>query len=99
MPRQSIDTERVQSTASRLRTVNNNISRAFAAVKKKGDRLESNWRSPAGAAAATLMHQILQGGAAREAVLENYIAMLEQQVNPGYASAETVNTKLADQFK
>ena len=37
--------------------------------------------------------------AARSAVLQNYVRMLEQQVSPGYAETETVNTKLADQFK
>jgi hypothetical protein len=32
-------------------------------------------------------------------VLQNYINLLEQQVNPGYVSAEAANTKLADKFK
>ncbi|MDR1210343.1 MAG: hypothetical protein LBK41_08560 [Clostridiales bacterium] len=99
MAKQVVNTDRIASSANRLRAVNNNINNEFRALQDKARQLDSNWKSPAGETAKTTMYQLFKNSEARQAILQNYVNMLEQQVNPGYTSAETVNTKLADKFK
>jgi len=98
MNRQFINTPGVSETAHRIRTVNSNIDNAFRTLRNRMQQLE-NWRGAAGAVAQTTMHQLFRMGEARSAVLQNYVSMLEKQVNPGYKGAETTNTSLADKFK
>ena len=99
MAKQSIDTDRVASAANRLRSTNTAINNEFRTMQNAAKRLESDWNSRAGSAAHSTLYQLCGNNEVRSAVLENYINMLEQQVNPGYVNAENVNTRLADQFK
>ena len=99
MAKQVVNTDRISSSANKLRIANNNINNEFKTLEKKAKQLDSNWRSAAGDAACTKMYQLFKNNDVRSTVLQNYINMLEQQVNPGYANTETVNTKLADKFK
>lgn len=96
---QSIDTERVASSIASLRAVNGAINDAFDTMQKKAQQLDSAWNSKAGETAKTTMYQIFKNSDTRSAVIQNYINLLEQQVDPGYINTETVNTQLADQFK
>ena len=98
MTEEIVDTERIGSAANGLRTANNNINSAFHTLLSKMRQLES-WRGAAGTAAQTAMHQIINYNETRSAVVQNYVNILERQVNPSYESVETTNTKLADQFK
>ena len=99
MPKQEINSERISSAANKLRTVNNNINNEFRTLQSKMRQLEANWRGAAGTAAQTTMHQLLNYNEARSTVLQNYLNMLERQVNPGYQETETTNSSLADKFK
>ncbi|CDX04951.1 Type VII secretion system ESAT-6-like [Desulfitobacterium hafniense] len=99
MAKQVVNTDRLTSAANKLRTVNNNITGEFRTLQNKAKQLDSNWKSAAGEAARTTMYQLFKNNEVRSTVLQNYINMLEQQVNPGYTNTETVNTKLADKFK
>ena len=99
MAKQVVNTDRITSSANKLRTVNNTINSEFSTLKNKAKQLDTNWKSAAGETARTTMYQLFNNGEIRSKVLQNYINMLEQQVNPGYTGAETVNTKLADKFK
>lgn len=99
MSEQSINLENVSIAISGLRTANENINNAFRAVETAAKRLDSNWNSRAGSLANTSMYQLLENNTARSTILQNYVNLLEQQVNPGYRSAEETNIKLADQFK
>ena len=99
MAKQLINTDRITSVVTNLRNVNNNINNAFFTLQNNAKQLENNWKSAAGTAAQTTMYQLFKNSEVRSAVIQNYINMLEQQVNPGYNNAETVNTKLADNFK
>lgn len=99
MAKQVVNTERITSSATRLRTVNNTINSEFNTLQNKAKQLDSNWKSSAGETARTTMYQLFKNSEVRSTVLQNYINMLEQQVNPGYNNAETTNTKLADKFK
>ena len=99
MTKQAINTEMVTSYANKLRTTNNNINNAFDELQRKAKQLETNWKSSAGTTAQTSMYQLFNYRYTRSAVLQNYINMLEQQINPGYTRTETVNTTLADKFK
>ncbi len=99
MAKQTINTERVATSVSKLKTVDGDINRAFSTMEKAAKRLESDWTGQAATAAVDLKNQIFQRNATRSTVLQNYIRILEQQVNPGYLGAEETNTKLADQFK
>ena len=99
MAKQVVDTQRISASAAAIRQADENIERALDTLEIKGGRPETSWCSRAGEAAQTAMYQLIQNNAARSAVLQNYVRMLEQQVSPGYAETETVNTKLADQFK
>lgn len=99
MAKQVVNTDRISSSANKLRTVNNNINNEFKTLEKKAKQLDNNWKSAAGDAARTKMYQLFKNNEARSSVLQNYINMLEQQVNPGYTNSETANTKLADKFK
>ena len=99
MSKQVVDTQRIAAAAQSIREADKNIDTALETLERAGRRLEDSWRSRAGEAAQTAMYQLIQNNAARSAVLQNYVRTLEQQVTPGYEDTETVNTKLADQFK
>ena len=99
MAKQSIDTDRVTYAANKLRQTDKAINKEFQTLQKAAKRLESDWKSSAGSAAHTVMYELLKYNEARSAVLQNYISMLEEQLNPGYLKAENANTKLADKFK
>ncbi len=99
MAKQSIDTTMVASAVSSLRNANNNINRAFAIMKNITSKLEYDWNGAAGEKACTTMYNLFKGSDARYTVIQNYINLLEQQVNPNYISAEEVNSSLADKFK
>ena len=98
MAKQVVNTDRIASAANKLRTVNGNINSAFSTMQNKMKQL-NNWKGAAGTAAQTTAYQISQNNGIRSAVIQNYINMLEQQVNLGYIETETVNKKLADNFK
>jgi len=99
MAKQVVNTNRITSSANRLRAVNNNINSEFTTLKNKAKQLDTNWKSVAGETARTTMYQLFNNSEIRSKVLQNYINILEQQINPGYTGAETANTKLADKFK
>ena len=99
MAKQVVNTDRLSSSANKLRSVNNNINSAFGTLRSRGKQLDNSWKGAAGESARTTMYQLFQHNDARSAVLQNYINTIEQQINPGYVSAETTNTKLADKFK
>lgn len=99
MAKQSINTDRVVYAADKLRKTNTTINNEFRTLQKVAKRLESDWKSAAGSLAHTTMYQLLKNNEVRSDVIQNYINMLEQQVNPGYLNAENANTKLADKFK
>lgn len=97
---QSIDTERVAAAITHLKNVNQNINSAFTTMEQASNgTLEQNWKSPAGDLAMTSLLELLKINQARDAVLKNYIALLEQQITQGYVSTETTNKSLASQFK
>ena len=68
-------------------------------MEKESKRLEADWNSSAGDTARTIMYEIFKNSEVRYSVIQNYVNMLNQQVIPGYESAEEPNTSLADQFK
>lgn len=97
--RQSIDTARVASSANKLRAVNGNIDRQFQTFRNTAAQINNSWHGCAADKAKTKMYQLFDSSTARSTVLQNYINMLSQQINPGYEIAEDANTRLADQFK
>ena len=99
MAKQVINTDRIATSANKLRMVNTNIDNAFETLKTKAKQLDPNWRGAAGDAAQTTMYQLFGYSEARATVIKNYINILEQQVNPGYANTEEANIKLSDKFK
>ena len=99
MAKQTINTDRVMSAANKLRTANTNINNEFRTLQNNAKRLENDWKSSAGSAAHTTLYQLFSNSSVRSTVVQNYINMLEQQVNPGYVNSENANTKLADKFK
>lgn len=99
MAKQSINTDRVTSAANKLRATNTTINNEFRSLQNTAKRLEYDWKSAAGSIAHTTMYQLFNNNGVRSTVLQNYINMLEQQVNPGYINAENANIKLADKFK
>lgn len=98
MAKQYIDTVRIDTTINKLKTVNKNINNKVSILERNARTLNS-WKGSAGEKALTKLYELLEGNTTRSAVLENYINMLEHQINPGYIEAEKVNTKLADMFK
>lgn len=99
MAKQVVNTERFSLSVARLRNVNDNINSEFQTLKNKSRKLESSWNGNAAEAAKTTLYRLYGNNDVRSKVIQNYINMLEQQVNPGYTSAEEVNTTLADKFK
>lgn len=99
MSKQLVDSERIEATITKLRTVNSTINKEFGTLEKTAKRLDSDWNSGAGATARTTMYQLFKSNESRSNVLQNYINTLELQVNPAYIDAESVNTQLADKFK
>lgn len=99
MAKQVVNTDKIAASASRLRVINNNINRSFGDLQKKVKELDAKWKGRAGETAQTSMYQLLKNSEERSKVIQNYINLMEQQVNPGYNSTETANKKLADNFK
>lgn len=99
MAKQVVNTDRISLSANKLRTVNNNINSEFSKLKNNAQRLESNWKSSAADTAKTTMYRLFNNSEVRSNVLQNYINMLEQQINLGYVSVENANTTLAGKFK
>ena len=99
MAKQVVNTDRISTAANKLRSVNTTINSAFGTLRSKAQQIDNSWRGRAGEAARTTMYQLFRYNDARSTVLQNYISMLQQQVNPSYTNTETVNTKLADKFK
>lgn len=99
MAKQGIDTQQVISAAASLRNANNNINRSFAILKSIAENIEYDWNGAAGEKARTTMYNLFKGNEARYAVIQNYINLLEQQVDPNYINVEKVNSSLADKFK
>lgn len=97
--KQLVNTEGISTAATKLRTVNDNISGKFDTLTKKARVLESDWNSSAGSLACSKMYELFKLNETRYSVIQNYINMLEQQVDPNYESAEEANKTLADQFK
>ncbi|MGN0577026.1 MAG: hypothetical protein ACI4J4_00245 [Ruminiclostridium sp.] len=95
----AVDTEKIGEAVAVLQNAENNISSEFERMKKAAARLEDGWKSRAGSKACTTMHQLFRGGEARSAVMNNYVNILKQQINPNYISAEKENKSLADIFK
>lgn len=99
MAEQIVNTLGISSSSNKLRTANNNINEEFITLQNKAKELDNNWHGAAGEAARTTMYQLFKYSEERSKVIQNYINILEQQINPGYNNSETVNTKLADKFK
>jgi|GEM_PF-1716024 len=99
MTKQVVNTERIALSVNRLRTVNSNIDGEFSILQRKAKQLDTCWNSPAGETARTTMYQLFANSEIRSAVLQNYVNILEKQINPAYIYAETTNTSLADKFK
>ena len=99
MTKQVVNTDRIASSATKLRTVDDTINSEFRTMQDKAKLLDDNWNSAAGEAARTALHRLFVINDGRSIILQNYIRMLEKQVNPGYVGAEDANTTLADQFK
>lgn len=99
MEKQVVNTERIALSAERLRNTNNAIDTAFSNMKRKTDKLGSNWKSRTADVAKSVLEKIMQDGVDRSKVLSNYINLLDQQVKLGYINTEDVNTTLADKFK
>ena len=99
MTKLEINTDQINSAANKLRASNNNINNAFRTLQSQLRQLEANWKGAAGTAAQTTMYQLFNHNEARTTVLQNYLSILERQVNPGYQEAETSNTRLADKFR
>ena len=99
MAKQTIDTDKVTISQTRLRTANQNINDAYDPLQHKIKQLETYWKGKAGTAAHTVVFDLNNMSKARSLVLDNYVKTLERLVVPGYSKAETTNTKLADEFK
>lgn len=99
MAEQRVDSEKIAAAADALQSANERIGTEFEAMKKKAKALERDWNSRAGTRAKTTMYELFKTSEVRASVLQNYVAMLKQQVNPGYLDTERVNTQLADKFK
>lgn len=97
--KQLVNTDGISTAAAKLRNANDNISSKFDTLAKRAKSLESDWNSSAGGLACSKMYELFKTSEIRYSVIQNYINMLEQQVNPSYQSAEEANTTLADQFK
>lgn len=95
----TVNTESIASAVAMLKNVNENINGKFDTLKEKAKSLEKNWNSVAGSIACSRMHELFKYSETRNSVMQNYINMLEQQINPGYEGVENLNERLADQFK
>lgn len=95
---QKVNTEGIGITVSTLTSTNSNINIAFENMKKTCSNIEGTWNSRAGDKAVNQMYQIFKGNEARSSVMQNYIALLQQIVTPGYIQGENENSKLADMF-
>lgn len=97
--KQFVNTEGIATAATKLRNTNENISSEFNTLAKKAKSLESDWNSAAGNIACSKMYELFKNSETRYSVIQNYINMLEQQINPSYEGGEDANKTLADQFK
>lgn len=95
---QKVDPEKIDATASRLQQINNRIAEAFTNTEQRGKNLMLNWKGDAGEQGRQYMAELLRANEARQAVLDNYIALLKNAAE-NYRNVEKENTKLSDMFK
>ncbi len=99
MARQTVDTGQIEAVVQKLTRADAAMDSALDTLKGKVRQVENTWGGQAGEQAMTELYRILQYGEARSTVLQNYINLLRQQVNPSYEGAEEINRSLADRFK
>lgn len=99
MTEQTVNTKGIETAAGNLSNVNSNISNEFGSMKSSAKKLDTDWTGEAGEAARTFMYDIFKINEAREEVLESYITLLRQKVNPDYTETESTNKRQADYFK
>ena len=97
--KQVVNTVGINDAATKLNNANKNIKIAFDSLKSTSESRIKSWNGAAGSIAQTKMHGLFGESNNRYNVLQNYVNMLLQRINPGYTDAESVNTKLADKFK
>ena len=99
MSKQVVNTEGIALAAGKLKTCNNKIDSEFNTLVSKSRQLDNNWKSAGGDIARRTLQNILKNNDDRTKTIQNYVNMLQQQVDPGYRGTETKNIKLADKFK
>lgn len=99
MSRQVVNTDKISVSVNKLHIVDSNINEEFETLERKAKQLDNNWKSIAGDTAGTRMYRIFKNNEMRSAVLQNYINMLKDQINPNYTNTESTNVRLADKFK
>lgn len=94
-----VDTARVSATAKNIANYNSRIRDDFSSVESAMRALNNAWDGAAASRAMSAFHEIKNAfHEPRYEVLQNYVAFLQQTVDPGYTLAEKANTSLADRF-
>ena len=96
---QAVDTNAVLSCATVLRNVNDHLTQVCGETQTKVDQLRFSWTSAAGTRALDRIDEVFRGSTARHTVIDNYVRMLQQQVDPSYNAAEDTNRQLSGLFK
>ena len=97
--KQVVNTIGINDAANKLNNANRNIKIAFDSLKSISESRIRSWNGAAGSVAQTKMHELFGASGNRHNVLQNYVNMLLQRINPAYIDTESVNTKLSDKFK
>lgn len=94
-----VDTARVSAAAKNISNYNSRIRDDFSSVETAMKALNNAWDGAAASRAMSALHEIKDTfHGPRYEVLQNYVAFLQQTVNPGYAQTEKTNTSLANLF-
>jgi hypothetical protein len=95
-----IDTGQVVSAANNIADYNNRLLAEFSSVDSAMKSVESDWVSGVAGSTIGAFNAIKKAYLEpRHQVVNNFVAFLKQQVDPGYTQTETVNESLADKFK
>ena len=95
-----IDTDKVMASATRIKTLNNQIRDEFREVRDAMKKLDNAWDGSVATSAMSKFNDIKNTYCdARYDVVDNFVVFLQQRVGQGYAQTETANKSLADRFK
>ena len=95
-----VNVEQVESVASNINSINNDLDNELQACKRAFDSLSGVWTGPSAESSRTNFDEFITKYSEQyKEALDRYIEFLRKQVAEGYSDTEQTNENLAEAFK